>query len=98
VTYLAVLFLVLIVTLITNRLLSIKVYPKVLFSVVLSLTFVIVGTIWDSYSVSQGHWFFNEESLIGIKLGILPIEEYLFFIVVPYFCISVYKLMEKRFN
>lgn len=44
----------------------------------------IVFLIWDYYAVSEGHWWFDKEQVIGIfgPKGI-PIEEFLFFIVVP---------------
>jgi lycopene cyclase domain-containing protein len=40
--------------------------------------------IWDWYAISQGHWFFNPDLTLGIigPLGI-PLEEYLFFIIIP---------------
>lgn len=40
--------------------------------------------IWDAYAIEQGHWFFDREQILGIfgPFGI-PLEEYLFFIVVP---------------
>ena len=39
---------------------------------------------WDIYAVHRGHWFFDPEQVLGIygPFGI-PLEEYLFFIVVP---------------
>lgn len=39
---------------------------------------------WDIYAVNQGHWFFDKYQVLGIygPFGI-PLEEYLFFIVVP---------------
>jgi lycopene cyclase domain-containing protein len=47
---------------------------------IVSPTFV----IWDWYAISQGHWFFDQSLTIGIigPLGI-PLEEYLFFIIIP---------------
>jgi len=47
--------------------------------------------IWDVIVTSRGDWWFEEEFLIGIKLLGLPIEEILFFIVVPYACIFIYE-------
>ena len=40
--------------------------------------------IWDAYAISKGHWFFDREQILGI-IGPLniPLEEYLFFIIVP---------------
>lgn len=44
----------------------------------------IIFLIWDYYAVSQGHWWFDEEQVVGIygPKGV-PLEEFLFFIVVP---------------
>lgn len=40
--------------------------------------------LWDAYAVSQGHWFFDREQIVGIFGPFdIPLEEYLFFIVVP---------------
>ena len=39
---------------------------------------------WDYYAVANGHWWFDEEQVVGIfgPSGI-PLEEFLFFIFVP---------------
>jgi lycopene cyclase domain-containing protein len=44
----------------------------------------IVFLIWDYYAVHSGHWFFDKQQVVGIygPSGI-PLEEFLFFIVVP---------------
>ncbi len=40
--------------------------------------------IWDAYAISQGHWFFDRDQILGIYGPLdIPLEEYLFFIVVP---------------
>lgn len=43
-----------------------------------------VFLLWDWYAISQGHWFFDPALTLGVfgPLGI-PLEEYLFFLVVP---------------
>jgi lycopene cyclase domain-containing protein len=40
--------------------------------------------VWDAYAISQGHWFFDRDQILGFfgPFGI-PLEEYLFFLVVP---------------
>ena len=38
---------------------------------------------WDFYAIERGHWWFDEQRVTGLSIGILPIEELLFFIVVP---------------
>ncbi len=39
---------------------------------------------WDKYAISHGHWLFDKKQILGIYgPWCIPIEEYLFFIVVP---------------
>lgn len=39
---------------------------------------------WDAYAIRRGHWRFDGDQILGIfgPFGI-PLEEYLFFIIVP---------------
>jgi len=40
--------------------------------------------IWDAYAIRQGHWFFDREKILGIYGPFdIPLEEFLFFIIVP---------------
>ena len=40
--------------------------------------------IWDAYATAKGHWFFDRQQMLGIIGPFnIPLEEYLFFIVVP---------------
>lgn len=39
---------------------------------------------WDLYAIATGHWSFDEDAVLGIILpGGMPLEEVLFFLVVP---------------
>jgi lycopene cyclase domain-containing protein len=39
---------------------------------------------WDKYAISHGHWLFDKDQILGIYgPWCIPLEEYLFFIVVP---------------
>ncbi len=39
---------------------------------------------WDLYAVHAGHWFFDPNQILGIYIpGHIPIEELLFFLIVP---------------
>lgn len=40
--------------------------------------------IWDAYAIAKGHWFFDRTQMLGITGPFsIPLEEYLFFIIVP---------------
>jgi lycopene cyclase domain-containing protein len=48
------------------------------------LPVVVVFTAWDLAAVAAGHWSFDPAQTIGVLLpGRLPLEELLFFLVVP---------------
>ena len=43
-----------------------------------------VFLIWDAYAISRKHWYFDPNQTLGIKLPFsIPLEEFLFFVVVP---------------
>ncbi|MBB5957037.1 lycopene cyclase domain-containing protein [Saccharothrix tamanrassetensis] len=43
-----------------------------------------VFAVWDLVAIARGHWTFNEEFTTGVVLpGGMPLEEVLFFVVVP---------------
>lgn len=40
--------------------------------------------LWDVYAIASGHWWFDESMITGIRLpGDVPIDELVFFIMVP---------------
>lgn len=48
------------------------------------LPVVAVFVIWDLYAIAAGHWTFDPAQTTGIDLpGGLPVDEVLFFVVVP---------------
>jgi lycopene cyclase domain-containing protein len=60
--------------------------------------FFVVGVIWDSFAVWRGHWIFPENKTVGIKIGLMPIEEYLFILIVPYTLLTIYTVIHKHFD
>ncbi len=47
--------------------------------------------IWDHYFTINAVWSFNDKYITGIKIYDLPIEEIMFFIIIPYCCVFIYE-------
>ena len=52
---------------------------------------------WDVWFTDAGYWGFNDRYLTGIQIGNLPLEEWLFFLTVPYSCIFIYECIHYFF-
>ena len=52
---------------------------------------------WDIYFTEKGVWHFNEQYITGIKISNLPVEEVLFFFIVPYCCVFIYECIRSYF-
>lgn len=49
--------------------------------------------VWDYYFTLWGVWGFNDAFLTGLYIGVLPIEEVMFFVTVPFACVFLYEVM-----
>lgn len=56
--------------------------------------------LWDIYFTYLGVWGFNSEYHSGILLINLPLEEVLFFLIIPFCCLFTYFVLKKfdKFN
>lgn len=54
--------------------------------------------IWDVIFEHIGIWAFNDDYVIGFRILNLPIEEWLFFFIVPYACIFIYEVLNYFFK
>lgn len=57
------------------------------------LIMIIFGA-WDIFATWRGHWAFNPEGVGDFKIINLPIEEVLFFVVIPFCCIFTWEVVE----
>ena len=60
------------------------------------LPVVVVFVVWDVLAIAAGHWWYDQRQVTGITLpGALPLEELLFFIVVPVCAILGFEAVRK---
>lgn len=63
-------------------------------SIIVAIPFI----LWDIYFTKIGVWWFNDAYVIGWRIGGLPIEEWLFFICIPFSCVFTYFCLTKFFD
>ena len=44
---------------------------------------VVVFAVWDIIAIARNHWTYDSRFVTGIDLGVLPLEELVFFLVIP---------------
>ncbi len=62
----------------------------------LALAIIIMMTIfitWDVIFTNLSIWSFNDRYILGYKFLNLPIEEWMFFIFIPYSCIFIHEVL-----
>ena len=69
---------------------------KIFLPTISSIAFVFI--VWDIFFTERGVWSFNDNYIVGIKLFGLPIEEILFFFVIPYISLFVYEVVRYYFK
>jgi lycopene cyclase domain-containing protein len=83
-SYLGVLVFIFFGTVWLEVILNARVYRKLRRLILTIIPVVILMTIWDYYAIINEHWFFDPNKTTGVILfGFLPLEELLFFIIVP---------------
>jgi lycopene cyclase domain-containing protein len=82
--YVAVLAFCVVGTLPLELLLGVRVYRQWRRLALTLLPVVAVFVTWDLFAIAAGQWSFDKSQLLGVTLpGGLPLEELLFFLVVP---------------
>ncbi|MBJ59752.1 MAG: hypothetical protein CMP64_04140 [Flavobacteriales bacterium] len=66
-------------------------FPSILLMMLLFIPWDICFTHWSI-------WDFNSDYICGIKVFLLPIEEWIFFIVVPFSCVFIHEVLNYFFN
>ena len=94
--YVAVLAFCIVGTLPLELWLGVRVYRQWRRLLLTLLPVVAVFVVWDLYAVAAGHWSFDAEQTTGLVLpGDLPVEELLFFVVVPVCSLLSFEAVRK---
>lgn len=59
------------------------------------LPVAVVFATWDYLAVQAGWWFFDGRYLSGIAVSVLPVEELLFFVVIPLCSILTFEAVRR---
>ena len=81
--YLALMAACLLITLPLEIVLGARVYARWRLMLLTLLPTVLIFSIWDVVGIIRLHWTYNPAYISGIHLGVMPLEELVFFIVIP---------------
>lgn len=95
--YLLVLISILMACIILNLGFKLQIFESSKQAIVVLVSLFVIGTVLDNFAVLRGYWSYSENInfFVGIKIGVLPIEEYLFMIVIPYLTLTIFGLIRK---
>jgi lycopene cyclase domain-containing protein len=94
--YLLVLGLCVVVTLPLEAIGGARVYrrPRALLATLVPVVVVFAG--WDLIAIHRGEWWFSTRYIMGPRAAGLPVEEWLFFLVVPVCALLTYEVLGRR--
>lgn len=75
---------------------KIQLFKSIKEKVIFALACLAIGVVWDSYAILRGHWVFGEQFFVGVKIGVMPVEEYLFILIIPFSVLVLYKIVTKK--
>lgn len=68
--------------------------PRALLATLVPVVLVFTG--WDLIAVHRGDWWFSPRYILGPRVTGLPVEEWLFFLIVPVCALLTYEVLGHR--
>jgi lycopene cyclase domain-containing protein len=81
--YLMLLVLCLVITLPLELIFGARVYRRPGRLLLTLLPVVLLFAAWDLLGILRDHWRYNPDFVTGLRVGLIPIEELAFFVVIP---------------
>lgn len=94
--YLFTLLLLLLIAFIIKWKLKITVFRSLKEVLVFYFIVFIIGTIWDNFAVWKGIWNYPGKGIVGLFIGLIPIEDYVFAIITSFTVLVFYKAIQKH--
>ena len=89
----------LVITLPLEFVLGARVYRRIRGLIFALIPVVIIFSIWDIAGIIRDHWSYNPRFVTGIQLGLgMPLEELVFFIVVPICGLLTYEAVGRMLS
>jgi len=73
---------------------KVQYYKNLKYIIPAILITAVIFIAWDINFTAAGIWSFNLEYTIGKEFKGLPVEEWLFFLVIPYACVFIYEVLK----
>ena len=94
--YLATLIFVFLVSISLKLKYKIQLFNSVKEGLLLAILLLVIGGLWDTYAILRGYWSFREQFFIGINIGVMPLEEYLFMLIIPFLVLVLYRIVTRK--
>ncbi|MDB5259796.1 MAG: Lycopene cyclase [Candidatus Nomurabacteria bacterium] len=94
--YLISLLVVLLISFILQNKFKITLYKDSKKRFLLPALFFFLFILVDSFAIWRGYWAFPSEHNVGLKIGLMPIEDYILGLVIPYFVLVIYNISSSR--
>jgi lycopene cyclase domain-containing protein len=75
---------------------QVRFYKKVKYLLPAILFSGVIFILWDLRFEELGIWSFNPDYVLGIYILNLPLEEWMFFFVIPYSCVFIYEVLNLK--
>lgn len=72
----------LVITLPLELLLGARVYARWRLMLLALLPMLVVFSVWDVVGIVRDHWTYNPAFITGVHLGVMPVEELVFFVTI----------------